>query len=281
MPDKRLSPDVPEKLAHTQTRFAAHIRDPQHNPAPEGIEARRMAIYTELFFNSISSLLAGTFPVIHEILTEEQWQQLVRAFYRSGQAHTPYFPEIPRDFVRWLTESTNPFANKPYLPELAHYEWLELAVQIDKSPSPEWQPLPENPEALLAGAPRLSPWVRLGSYHFPVHQIKPGHEPKTPDETGHFFLVYRQQQPDEHEEVHFLSLNAVSALLFASLKDKPDQPLAHTLAAIGQHIGHQEPQALQQAGIALIQDWHRRGIVSGYQTSHPTTHPKKNTRKYP
>jgi len=33
-----------------QRAFAAHIRDPQGIPVPEGIEARRMKIYSDLFF---------------------------------------------------------------------------------------------------------------------------------------------------------------------------------------------------------------------------------------
>ncbi len=47
-----------------QYAFAAHIRDPENNPAPDGVEDRRMAIYRELFFNNLHNLLGSTFPVI-------------------------------------------------------------------------------------------------------------------------------------------------------------------------------------------------------------------------
>jgi hypothetical protein len=47
-----------------QFAFAAHIRDPEHNPAPGGVEDRRMAIYRELFFNNLHNLIGTTFPVI-------------------------------------------------------------------------------------------------------------------------------------------------------------------------------------------------------------------------
>ena len=50
-----------------QYAFAAHIRDPEHRPAPEGIEDRRMAIYRELFFNNIRSLLARNYPVLRKV----------------------------------------------------------------------------------------------------------------------------------------------------------------------------------------------------------------------
>ncbi len=57
-----------------QYAFAAHIRDPETNPAPEGIEDRRMAIYRNLFFNNVSQLLAKTFPVLHKILGADAWK---------------------------------------------------------------------------------------------------------------------------------------------------------------------------------------------------------------
>ena len=51
-----------------QYAFARRIRDPENAPAPPDIEARRMKVYEDLFFNNLSSLLAGTFPVLHAIL---------------------------------------------------------------------------------------------------------------------------------------------------------------------------------------------------------------------
>ena len=55
-----------------QAAFAAHLRDPEANPAPPGIEARRMAVYRDLFFNNIAGLLAGNFPVIRRTLGQAQ-----------------------------------------------------------------------------------------------------------------------------------------------------------------------------------------------------------------
>ncbi|MEJ2257816.1 MAG: DNA-binding domain-containing protein, partial [Woeseiaceae bacterium] len=45
-----------------QYAFAAHIRDPENVPAPDDIEARRMAVYRDLFFNNLFSLLGTFFP---------------------------------------------------------------------------------------------------------------------------------------------------------------------------------------------------------------------------
>ena len=41
------------QFQETQYQFAAYIRDPEHQPIPDQLESRRMAIYRDLFFNNI------------------------------------------------------------------------------------------------------------------------------------------------------------------------------------------------------------------------------------
>ena len=64
----RSSAAMSDALREQQLAFAAHLRDPANNAAPDGIEDRRMAIYRDLFFNSIQGLLAANFPVIRKTL---------------------------------------------------------------------------------------------------------------------------------------------------------------------------------------------------------------------
>ena len=85
-----------------QYAFAAHLRNPETNPAPANIEDRRMTIYRDLFFNNMVSLLAGTFPVLHRILGVDRWRELVRDFYHRHQSHTPLFMEVPQEFLAFL-----------------------------------------------------------------------------------------------------------------------------------------------------------------------------------
>ena len=60
--------EAPERLRAQQFELTRHLRDPQASPAPAGIEDRRLAIYRDLFFNNIESLLSGNFPVICQLL---------------------------------------------------------------------------------------------------------------------------------------------------------------------------------------------------------------------
>src|SRR5687767_362480 len=93
---------APETLHAQQHAFAAHLRDPDAHAAPAGIEDRRMAVYRELVYANLEGLLAGGFPVLRSILADTDWQALVRAFLRDHRATSPLFPELPREFVRFL-----------------------------------------------------------------------------------------------------------------------------------------------------------------------------------
>lgn len=78
------------KFQQVQANFTAHIRDPEHTELPFGIEPRRMKIYTELFFNNISDLLANGFPIIRSLFDDERWNQIIRQFmveHEIGRAH--------------------------------------------------------------------------------------------------------------------------------------------------------------------------------------------------
>jgi hypothetical protein len=96
--------EMPE-FQRRQFAFAAHIREPDANPRPAEIEDRRMAIYRELFLNNLVSLLGSTFPVLKKLYARDDWRRLVRGFMARHRAHTPYFLEIPREFLTFLEKT--------------------------------------------------------------------------------------------------------------------------------------------------------------------------------
>src|SRR5690554_1360674 len=117
-----------DSFLQTQYRFAAHIRDPATHAAPAGIEDRRMAIYRELFFNNINSALKQAFPVIHTLLAAEAWQALVRDFIKRHRCRSPLFHQLASEFIDYLQHERKARTDPSFLVELAHYEWVELAL---------------------------------------------------------------------------------------------------------------------------------------------------------
>src|SRR5688500_6075062 len=195
-PDARATTVAAGELRTQQDALAAYIRDPEHAAPPEGIEPRRLKVYRELFFNNVESLLAGNFPVIRRIYGPERWRTLVRAFYRDHSSRTPLFTEIAREFLRWL-ESGAVADAPPWLCELAHYEWIELALQISENRDSDVALAPETAgadpaQALLDGSPALSPLAWPLAYTWPVHRIGPDYLPDTPLPQPTLLLVHRE-----------------------------------------------------------------------------------------
>ena len=90
-----------------------------------------MNIYRELFYNNVEGFMASSFPVLRKIMDDAQWHALVRDYFSNHKARTPLFPEMPREFLHYLQEEREPQDSDPaYLLELAHYEWVELALSL-------------------------------------------------------------------------------------------------------------------------------------------------------
>ena len=103
-----------DTLRDQQLAFTAHMRDPAHNAAPEGIEDRRLAVYRDLLFNSLEGLLASNFPVIKQTLGDDAWRELVRAFYATHRCSTPHSLRQEQPPNSWRSmESATPTSSIP------------------------------------------------------------------------------------------------------------------------------------------------------------------------
>lgn len=192
-----------------QREFARHVRDPERFLPPAGLEERRLKIYRELFFNNIESLLATNFPVLRDCLGESHWKHLVRDFYRDHVSITPLFTEVGREFVRFLEGlDENTCETAPVFAELAHYEWVELALSLDERRLDE---LPHDPSGdVLTGMPIRSPLAWCFSYRWPVHRLGGQFDVHTIQPRPTHLLIVR----DRHDEISFIELAPLAKLIF-------------------------------------------------------------------
>jgi hypothetical protein len=211
-----------------QYAFAAHIRDPKHVPAPDGIEDRRMAIYRELFFNNLRSLLSNMFPVLKKLHADDKWRRLIRQFMQKHQAQTPYFLELPAEFLAFLqNEYELEEDDFPFLIELAHYEYIELALSVSDE-SNDLEGIDPDGD-LLTGVPVKSTLAWVYAYQYPVHRISAEYQPSEPGEQPTCLAVYRGSD----DKVGFLELNPVTAgLLNAIEANEADAFVKHGLATL-------------------------------------------------
>jgi len=264
---------MPESLAALQQAFAAHIRNPAGAPMPAGIEERRMQIYRRLFFNNVRQFLSGSFPVLHKLYEDKAWTALVRDFYIEYRAQSPLFPDLPREFLRYIeVERQERPGDPPFLLELAHYEWVEAALSrdlVDLDAFSAENALDVGGD-LLSGAPVLSPLAWSFSYRYPVHRISPDFRPAEPPELPTHLLVYRNRA----DTVKFMQLNALSQLMLALLRDHSGLTGHQLLQLTAEQIGHPSPGSVIGHGLQLLENLRSRDVILGTRQAPALAGPK-------
>ena len=242
-------------LAAFQRSFGAHLRAPRQRPLPAGTSARHMAVYAELVHNNIFGFLDACFPVSRQTLGEKRWVKLVRRFIASHLSQTPYFREIPLEFLTWF-QSEATAACPAWLASLLHYEWAELAVDTMAVEAPAC--VPEVDAA--HGAAVLNPAMLLLAYDWPVQRIGPTFRPRKPAPVQ--LLVYR----DASDAVRFMQLNAVTARLIALLQEG-ERLVEEVLVQLVAELGYADRAAFMGFGMQVLQELQREGVVLGYRTA--------------
>ncbi len=233
-----------------QAEFTAHIRNPHTNKKPARVVDSRMAVYREIVFNNIFSSVSACFPVCRQIFGARAWRKLVRGFFAEHGSDTPYFREIPAQFLKYL--STQPVAE--HLKQLAHYEWVELHVNTMHVETP---PLSAQCD-LLYERPILNPAHLLLEYDYPVHMLSKRHKTAEPAPTH--ILMYR----NDKFEIKFIVLNTITYQLLSKLQQQAISG-KQALLEIAQTLNHPQPETIVQFGQQILQDLLQQGAIVGSQ----------------
>ena len=239
--------NLPSFMA-TQAAFTAYIRDPENTPLPPDCDPRRMRIYRELFYNNMEGMVARTFPVLKALVGDAAWHEQFQQFFAGHLCQSPYFREIPEEFFTWLQQQTLPEA-MPWLLELAHYEWVELVLEVSDEE-------PEFADTFTLAAPlQLSPLALPLAYTWPVHHLSKDYQPTQPPQGMTFLLVWR----DEVSRVRFMELapDVARLLQLIALSDGAITGLEAIMQVVGEFGRATAEGTLKEALSAL----HVKGII--------------------
>lgn len=249
-------PDAPD-FQRFQYEFTRHIRDPKAHARPAGVPARRMRVYNELLYNNLEGFLLACFPILRRILGKRAWGKLVREFFAEHRCHTPFFRQIPDEFVHYLQHTrglrdTDP----PFLLELAHYEWIELVLSVSNQ-NLDTRHIAADGDWLHA-RPAFNPVFALLAYHCPVHRIGPRFKPQEPGAAPTYLLVYR----DTDFQVRFIELNPVAARL-VSLLQPGKLTVKQALGKITRELKHSDSAAVIRGGLDILTGLRDQGAILG------------------
>ena len=248
-------PKPPAFSAH-QRIFTAHVRDPSAAPAPADVVPARMRVYRELLYKNVDGSLSACFPVLKSILGATAWDDMVRQFFAQHRCRTPIYRELPGELLSWFDAARDALKLPPFARELAHYEWIELALTIDPARIEDVAADPNGD--LLAGIPVVSPLARMLDYAFPVHRLAADYAPTAaPAERTHL-VVYR----DRRDAVRFMELNPLTALLLQRLRDHAGTG-SEALAGIARAHPQLDAAAVHAGGAAILKDLLSRDVLLG------------------
>lgn len=243
-------------LHEQQHGMGLYLRDPEHVAPPPEMNPRRAEVYRDLVFANLSSLISGTFPVLVNILGDEQWRVLVRIFLRDYRAHTPKFGEIAEEFVEFLASEPQALADgswPPFMVELAHYEWVEMALQQSDA-----EPLPASDAGLLLERPlQVSALAWPLAYAWPVQRVGPDYQPDTAPEQPTLLLVRRA----EDWSVKFSGLSPLAFRLLQRIDEFPELDGRAQLQGLAMEAGKSGSQEFFDNGLALLRQMHGEGVV--------------------
>lgn len=223
-----------------QLAFAARIRQPQRSALLPGIAAERMAVYERLFFNNIEGFLSSGFPVLRRLFDDARWQRLVRRFIAEHRCATPYFLQIGEEFVGWLQQGFVAEADDPpFLLELAHYERIELALDVATAELPQsgWSPLA---------------WPL--AYAWPVQRLSAEYRPVQVPAEPTCLLAWR----DRADQVRFQQLSPFAYRL--ALRLQAGEASGAALLALAAESGLRADERYFAQARALLDDWQRQDI---------------------
>ncbi|MDO8348186.1 MAG: putative DNA-binding domain-containing protein [Rugosibacter sp.] len=250
--------NTPLPFQEFQYALGRHLRQPHSVKRPAGVPVRRAEVYHRLLRNNLEGFLLACFPVTHTLLGARRWPRLVDAFFREARCHTPWFREIPREFLDWLLAAEAlPVALPPWLAELAHYEWVELALDVMETAT---LPAHDPHGDLLENIPVLAPALMNLVYAWPVHRIGPAFRPRKPQAVH--LLVFRNLE----DRIEFVELNPVSARLVTLLQEggHSGRDASRQIAA---ELHHPSPDGLCGHGTGILNQLRLSGAILGSRTT--------------
>lgn len=230
--------DVAPSFQTLQKQMTDFIRDPEHCPYNTSreadtslvIETRRLNVYRSLFFSNLSGFFAGIFPKVKACLGHEAWQNIINAYLREHKAHTPLFHELGQEFLMFLqTQDLHEQPYPPFLLDLAHYEWLELAIVIQpKEPLYFAKAITEN------SCIRLAHTAWPVQYEWPVHLWNEDEASASNIvEEPSYLLGYRTQD----YTTHWMTLTPSMYVLISAFEDNQDKTVLQIVKEVAAQMG--------------------------------------------
>lgn len=238
----------------SQQALADYLRydDGQELPDAQGWD-----IYRQLVTENFRALIEKTFPVAWNLLPASRWQDFIVHFLKSVRPKTPYFHELGKVFLDFIERRSDLWAEDyPFLLELMHFEWIELALAI----APEEIPAAYGADlSMLDAVIEVSPLAWPLVYQYPVHRMADSGLVTTISEIPLCLIGYRKR----NDNVSFMEVSTVMYAVIELLQSQKNMTAREAFEIIAQGFAPAELHRLSEQGAALLQHFLEEDIIVG------------------
>ena len=244
-------------FARLQRDFAAYLRDPEHVAPPGHHDERRLGVYRHAVYANIERFMRDNYPRVRAVMDEEQWAAMVRDYLVSHVSRANAFVDLPKEFLVYLQYERGADLQRPFLYELAHFDWLETLLGAD----PRRLHLDDidRDGDLIAGVPVANPVMVMETYRFPVHAIDADYQPLAPPVLTTRIAAFR----DTQNEYGFLDLNAAAARLLELIMAGEGRSGREIFEIIAVELKTANVAALIEAGGTILARMIAREVIFG------------------
>lgn len=232
----------------------------------EEFDAAGARLYARLIGYGHSDVLTSIYPYCAQILGNN-WEKLVKRYVQVFPPDHFHLNSSARRFPQFISEyCTDLLDKRPYLAELADYEWLEMELlEVDTTIGvTERTPL-SDPQTFISLGPILNPTLAVRTYKYPIQKIVDlldegkGTRKKFSPESSHV-AMYRD--PFSHK-VRIVELDDNARILLAEAATSSYGDLAKHAVALNPD---RNPQSTVTDVIELIEQFHEINLFVGEKT---------------
>ena len=113
-----------------QSRLAMYCRTGDLLPI-KGLTDNRVQTYRRLVYNVIDDTLQSAFPLTYDLLTTEEWDEIVNLFFSNHACQSTSVWKMPFEFYQFIENSAGELKEKyKFLAELLLFEWTEIEIYM-------------------------------------------------------------------------------------------------------------------------------------------------------
>jgi len=194
-----------------QSRLADYCRTGKLNSI-DGLTENRVHHYRELVYNVVDDTLQSAFPLTFDLLSEDEWNEIVKYFFSTHKCQSNSIWKMPHEFYLFV-EGNDLDVKKKYnfVEELLLFEWTEIEIYM--MPDVQYPEFKSN-GGWLSEIIMVNPEHKILQLSWPVHLKNPNDI--TGDDKGEYYvLIFRVK---ESGKVQFINLSVYFAWLIEKIE---------------------------------------------------------------